>query len=106
MSAHVVKADQHTFDATINQPGSTYIVDFWASWCMPCRMVEPVLDEIAQEQPDRITLVKVNVDENPDIAARYGVMSIPTLVRIENGQEVSRAIGALPKAQLVRRLGL
>jgi thioredoxin 1 len=106
MTQNIVKADQHSFDGIIHAPGRVYLVDFWASWCMPCRMVEPILEELAQEQADRITIVKVNVDENPDIAARYGIMSIPTLVRIEEGKEVARAIGALPKAQLIRRLGL
>ncbi|MDA8193704.1 MAG: thioredoxin [Thermaerobacter sp.] len=106
MAGNVVVADQGTFDGIIGQPGIPVIVDFWAAWCVPCRMIAPVLDELATERGDQIMVVKVNVDENPVLAARYGIMSIPTVVRFQDGQEASRAVGALPKAQLLRKLGV
>ena len=79
------------------------LLDFWASWCGPCRMVGPILDEIAAERSD-IKVCKINVDEQPALAAQFGVMSIPTLVVIKNGQEVNRSVGALPKARILALL--
>ena len=78
-------------------------MDFWASWCGPCRMVSPILDEIAAERSD-IKVGKINVDEQPELAAQFGVMSIPTLVVMKNGRVVNQAVGARPKAQILGML--
>ena len=79
------------------------LLDFWASWCGPCRMVSPIVDEIAAERGD-IKVGKVNVDEQPELAARFGVMSIPTLLVMKNGKAVNQAVGARPKAQILAML--
>ena len=80
------------------------IVDFWATWCGPCRMLSPLLDEVEEEMADKITVVKVNVDDADEIAMRYRIMSIPTLVFVKNGQMVDRTVGAMPKSALVQRI--
>ena len=80
------------------------IVDFWATWCGPCRMLSPILDEVEEEMADKIAVVKVNVDDADEIAMRYRIMSIPTLVFIKNGQMVDRTVGAMPKSALVERI--
>ena len=80
------------------------IVDFWATWCGPCRMLSPVLDEVEEEMSDKIQVVKVNVDDADEIAMRYRIMSIPTLVFFKNGQMVDRTVGAMPKNALVDRI--
>ena len=79
------------------------LLDFWASWCGPCRMVSPIVDEIAAERSD-IKVCKINVDEQPELAARFGVMSIPTLVVMKNGKVINQAVGARPKAQILAML--
>ena len=81
------------------------LVDFWAEWCGPCRMVAPVLEEIGREYPDKITIAKLNVDENPATAASYDVMSIPTMIVFQNGMERKRIVGARPKHMMVAELG-
>ncbi len=105
MQEYVVTADEKNFSHII-QGSKPVLVDFWAPWCMPCRMVSPILDEIASELQGQLTVAKVNLDENSQLAAKYGVMSIPTVVRFQDGEEVSRVVGAMPKAEITRRLGL
>ena len=80
------------------------IVDFWATWCGPCRMLSPLLDEIEEEMSDKITVVKVNVDDADEIAMRYRIMSIPTLLFFKNGQIVDKTVGAMPKSTLVDKI--
>jgi thioredoxin 1 len=80
------------------------LVDFWAEWCGPCKMVAPILDEIAEEHEGKIRIAKLNVDDNPEIARRFSVMSIPTLIVFRDGQEAARIIGAKGKGQLVQEL--
>ncbi len=89
-----------TFDSFVNQPDKTVLVDFWASWCGPCRMLSPVVDEVSQEHADTLSVGKVNVDDCPDLARKFGVMSIPTLLLFKDGQLVDQQVGYMPKEKL------
>jgi len=94
---------EHITDATFEQEtrGDTpVLVDFWAEWCGPCRMIAPALEEIAGQLGDKVKIVKLNVDENPAVAAKYGIMSIPTLLLFKNGEIADRQVGAAPKQKL------
>ncbi|MCL6562341.1 MAG: thioredoxin [Firmicutes bacterium] len=105
-AAGVAIAGPEQFNQLIHSSTVPVIVDFWAAWCVPCRMISPILDELMAEREGQLVVAKVNVDEHPTLAAEYGIMSIPTLLRFDNGQETARVVGAMPKAQLLRRLGL
>ena len=96
-------ATNTSFDALL-QDEKLVIVDFWAVWCGPCRMLSPLLDEVEEEMADKITVVKVNVDDADEIAMRYRIMSIPTLIFFKNGQMVDKTVGAMPKSTLVSRI--
>jgi thioredoxin 1 len=102
--AETIKTD--TFETEVLQSEKPVIVDFWAEWCGPCRAVAPVLDEIARERADDLRVVKVNIDEEPALAQRYGIMSIPTIVLFKGGEPAAAALGAQPKRMLERSLGL
>jgi thioredoxin 1 len=93
-----------TFDEEVKSADVPVIVDFWAEWCGPCKLIAPVLDEIASEQHGRVTIAKLNVDENPDIARRFDVMSIPTLIVFKDGEPQKRLVGAKGKGQLLEEL--
>ena len=86
------------------QDSKLVIVDFWATWCGPCRMLSPILDELEEEMPDQITVVKVNVDDADTVAAQYRIMSIPTLLFVKNGEIVDKTVGAMPKPALLEKI--
>jgi len=99
-SMGVGKVSDATFEAEVLKSAEPVVVDFWAEWCGPCRMIAPALEEIAGSMNGKIKIVKLNVDENPATAAKYGIMSIPTLMLFKNGELASRQVGAAPKQKL------
>ena len=96
----VSKVSDADFDAEVLNSSQPVVVDFWAEWCGPCKMIGPALDEIAGAMNGKVKIVKLNVDENPATAAKYGIMSIPTLMLFKNGELASRQVGAAPKQKL------
>jgi thioredoxin 1 len=104
MSDGIVTLTTSTFDETVTGSDTPVIVDFWAEWCGPCKMIAPILGEIAAEQAGHITVAKLNVDENPDLAMRFNVMSIPTLLVFNKGEVAKRLVGAKGKGALLQEL--
>jgi thioredoxin 1 len=104
VGANTAAVTDETFLADVLQHDKPVIVDFWAAWCGPCRAVDPILDEIAGDHADKVKIVKLNVDENPQTTASYGVTSIPTINVYQGGRVVKTIIGAKPKAALLRDL--
>ncbi|MDQ0503781.1 thioredoxin [Xanthobacter agilis] len=98
----VEKVTDQNFEADVLKSSAPVIVDFWAEWCGPCRMVAPILEEVSGELDGKVRIVKLNVDENPQTASKYGIMSIPTLLMFKDGKIASRQVGAAPKAKLVQ----
>jgi thioredoxin 1 len=104
MANGIVNLSTATFDETVNGAEAPIVVDFWAEWCGPCKMITPVLEEIAGELGDQVTIAKLNVDDNPEVAMRFNVMSIPTLLVFHGGEVRKRLVGAKGKSQLLQEL--
>jgi thioredoxin 1 len=104
MSEHITTLTDATFDETIASSDVPVLVDFWAEWCGPCKVIAPILEEIASEQAGRVKIAKLNIDENLDVTRRFEVMSIPTLLLFKDGEAVQRLIGAKPKGQLLQEI--
>jgi thioredoxin 1 len=104
MGANTVDVTDASFKSDVIESDKTVVVDFWATWCGPCKMVAPVLDEIAGEHKDKITVAKLDIDVNQQTAQQYQVMSIPTMIVFQNGQPVKQIVGARPKAALLNDL--
>jgi len=104
VSVHPVTVTDENFASEVEQSPLPVLLDLWAAWCGPCRMIAPVIEQLATELAGRVRVGKLNVDENKKVAARFRVQSIPTLLVFKNGQEVDRLVGALPKQEILRRL--
>jgi thioredoxin 1 len=104
MAGKVVELTNENFDQEVVSHSGTVLVDFWAPWCGPCRMVGPVVEQIAEEYDGRAKVAKLNTDEAGDIASRYGIRSIPTLLFFKNGEVVQQLVGAYPKGKITEKL--
>jgi thioredoxin 1 len=104
MADSALHLTEETFDREIATRPGVLMVDFWAEWCAPCRAIAPTLDELARDSGGVVGLAKVNVDESPGLAARYGIRSIPTILFVKDGKVVDQVIGAVPKSQLKKKL--
>ncbi|MBU0725151.1 MAG: thioredoxin TrxA [Alphaproteobacteria bacterium] len=96
----MTKVTDSSFETDVLNADKPVVVDFWAEWCGPCKMISPILDELAGEMGDKVTIAKLNIDENPSTPQKYGVRGIPTLMLFKNGQVAATKIGALPKSAL------
>jgi thioredoxin 1 len=104
MSENIVTVSDGVFESTVISSAKPFLLDFWAPWCGPCRMMEPLLEEIAAEFGGKVVVGKLNVDDNPETAMRYDVMSIPTLLVFANGAVAKKLVGAMPKKKLLEEL--
>ena len=100
MAEGIVTLSDATFDESIGSAEHAVLVDFWAEWCGPCKMIAPALEEISNELGEKVTIAKINIDENPDTPGRYGVRGIPTMLLFKGGQPVAQKVGAAPRSQI------
>ena len=100
-----VKVTDDSFDSDVLKASKPVLVDFWAEWCGPCKQIAPALDQISEELADQVTVVKVNIDDNPMSPGRYGVRGIPTMLLFKDGQVASMKVGAMPKSKILEWLG-
>ncbi|MDQ6658624.1 MAG: thioredoxin [Actinomycetota bacterium] len=100
-----IKTSDATFTQDVLQSDKPVIVDFWADWCTPCKVIAPVLEEISEANADKVTVAKLDIDSNPEIAAQYQILSIPTMLVFKGGEVVKQVVGALPKARLIAEFG-
>ena len=100
MSDKIVHTSDSAFDTDVLQNGKAVLLDFWAEWCGPCKMIAPLLDEVADKYEEQLDVVKLNVDENPNTAQKFGIRSIPTLILFKDGAVQAQVMGAMPKSQL------
>lgn len=104
MATAVVELSQENFEQEVVQANTPALVDLWAAWCGPCRVISPVVEELAQKYQGKVKFGKVNVDDHPQIAAQFRVMNIPTLILFKGGKEADRIVGVVPKEELTRRV--
>ena len=104
MGEHILKLTENSFDNEVSKSSIPVLVDFWAEWCGPCRLMSPILDEVAPVYKGKLKIGKLNVDENQDSPSKFGVMNIPTMILFKDGKEVERIIGAMSRAELQKKL--
>jgi len=104
MAGTVLEVTESNFEQEVLQAGTPVLVDLWAAWCGPCRMLAPVVEELAATYTGKVKMGKLNVDEHPQVAAQFRIMNIPTLLLFKGGKEVDRIVGVVPKEELVRRI--
>lgn len=104
MAEGIINVTSQTWDSEVLQSKGIVMVDFWAVWCGPCRMIAPTIEELAKEYAGKIKVAKLNTDENPDIASRYKIMGIPTIMFFKDGEKVDQIVGAVPKPQLKAKI--
>ena len=102
--AHPVEVKDDTFDEEVTRASTPVVVDFWADWCAPCKMIAPIVEDLAEEMDGKVKFAKLDVDNNPKVAMQYSVRSIPTLLIFKDGKPVGQVVGAVPKAVLKKRV--
>ncbi len=103
-SENVVELNDSNFDSVVSESSEPLLVDFWAPWCAPCRMLTPVVEEVAAENVGKFKIAKVNVDDAPEVSAKFGIRSIPSLLFFKGGEKKDQTVGVLGKAEIIRRL--